>query len=193
MGEDEVDRWLPFYEPFFPSVVDARAFVAPLEALRRGDLNHPAKIMMHQTQRLISLSDDLPAIRKNNESLRLLFLLICAENIAKLADSFDGAGSSRAYVRNFFDWFLSPEQQRHLCSKIVRHDLKALSLQEVADEFYGVRCDVVHEGKYWGFHFHNGRTAMINTSPDVIASLTFTEFRELVVKGCINAISVFPR
>ena len=149
MGEDEVDRWLPFYKPFFPSVADARAFVAHLEALRLGDPDHPAKIMMHQTQRLISLSDDLPNIRKHNDTLRLLFLLICAENIAKLADGFDGAGGSKRYVRNFFDWFLSPEQQRYLCSKMVRHDLTALSLQEVADELYGVRCDVVHEGKYW--------------------------------------------
>ena len=192
MGEDAVDRWLPFYVPFFPSAADARAFVVPLEALRLGDQNHPAKIMMHQAKRLISLSDDLPSIRKDNESLRLLFLLICAENIAKLADGFEGEGSSKLYVRNFFRWFLLPEQQNYLCSAFTRHDCTPLSLQDVADALYGVRCEIVHEGKYWGFHFHDGRIAILNTEPDVIASLTFVDFRKLVVNGCINAISRFP-
>ena len=189
---DTVNRWLPFYEPFFASSAEARAFVAPLEALRLGDPRHPAKIMMHQTQRLISLSDDLPAIRKGNESLRLLFLLICAENIAKMANSFEGEGSSKAYVRNFFHWFLSPDEQQALRAAITRHDHARLSLQDVVDALYGVRCDVVHEGRYWGFHFHDGRTPMLNTEPDVIVSMTFLEFRALVVKGCINAITRFP-
>jgi len=192
MGADTLERWLPFYEPFFPSEADARVFIEPMEALRFGDPKHPAKIMMHQAQRLISLSDDLPTIRIGNESLRLLFLLICAENIAKLADGFKGEGSSKKYVRNFFSWFLSSEQQRDLCSALTRHDLTPLSMHEVVDTLYGVRCDVVHEGKYWGFHFNDGSTPMLNTEPDIIASLTLAEFRALVVKGCINAISRFP-
>ena len=112
--------------------------MAPLEALRLGDPSHPAKIMMHQAQRLISLSDDLPKIRRGNESLRLLFLIICAESIAKLADGFASEGSSKRYVRNFFRWFLLPEQQHYLCSAITRHDHTALSLQEIADVLYAV-------------------------------------------------------
>ncbi len=192
MAIDDIERWLPFYEPFFPSPAEADAFVTPLEALRLGDARHPAKIMMHQTQRLVSVSDDLPAIRHGNESLRLLFLLICAENIAKMADRFQGEGLSKAYVRNFFHWFLSPDEQRFLMSAITRHSRTPLTLQEAVDTLYRVRCDVVHEGKYWGFHFRNGDIPILNLDPDVIVSMTFSEFRWLVVKGCINGITRFP-
>lgn len=189
---DNIDRWLPFYEPFFLSSTEARAFVAPLESLRIGDERHPAKIMMHQTQRLVSLSDELPTIRKGNESLRLLFLLICAENTAKIADGFNGEGRSKAYVRNFFSWFLLTDEQQAIRAAITRHDHTPLSLQAAVDTLYGVRCDIVHEGKYWGFHFHDGRAPMLNSEPDVIVSITFPQFRSLVVKGCINAIRRFP-
>lgn len=192
MGIGDIERWLPFYEPFFPSAAEATAFVAPLEALRLGAAKHPAKIMMHQTQRLVSLSDDLPTIRQGNESLRLLFLLICAENTAKMADSYEGEGRSKAYVRNFFHWFLSQHEQRILRAAITRHDGVGLTLQEAVDTLYRVRCDVVHEGKYWGFHFHDGDVPILNVDPDVTVSITFLEFRCLVVRGCINAITRFP-
>ena len=122
MGRQRPNKWLLFYGPLFASVDDARGFVETLEALCNGDPRHPAKIMMHQTQRLISLADDLPSIRPNNETLQLLFLLIYAEHIAKLFKDFTGEGQSRAYVRNFFRWFLSLEQQQRLCAGILRHD-----------------------------------------------------------------------
>lgn len=193
MGSVNVDRWLQFFESFFPSTNAARAFVEPLESLPLSDPRHQARIMMHQTQRLVSLSDDLPTIRKGNEGLRLLFLLICAENIAKLANKYDDEGQSRAYVRNFFIWFLDADDQRTLCSGITHHDRRAMSVQEVADALYDVRCDIVHEGKYWGFHFHNGGTPMLNLEPDVIASMTLADFRALVVRGCIRAIQRYPQ
>ena len=192
MGTENVKRWLPFFESFFPTRTEARVFVESLEALRLSDPRHQAKIMMHQTQRLISLSDDLPQIRKGNEGLRLLFLLVCAENIAKLANKYEGEGQSKAYARNFFIWFLTPGEQEILCVGITHHDRRPLSLQQAIDALYGVRCDVVHEGKYWGFHFNDGKTPMLNTEPDVIVSLTLEDFRALVVRGCIRAIERYP-
>src|SRR5690606_10903130 len=124
MGSGNVGKWLRFYEPFFDSEQEAVAFVAPLEELRLGHPRHTAKIMMHQAQRLVSLADDIPKIRKGNETLPLLFLLVCAEHIAKLSDGFDGEGKSRAYVRNFFEWFLSKEQQEELTLGITTHERK---------------------------------------------------------------------
>lgn len=193
MGRVNVERWLTFFEPFFPIPADARVFVESLELLRLSDTRHQAKIMMHQTQRLISLSDDLPQIRKGNEGLRLLFLLVCAENIAKLANRFDGEGQSKAYVRNFFRWFLTTDEQEVLCSGITHHDRRQLSLQQAIDALYDVRCDVVHEGKYWGFHFHDGKTPILNLEPDVIVSLSLEQFRVLVIRGCIRAIKRYPQ
>lgn len=193
MGKGNVERWLPFFEPCFPAPADARVFVESLESLQLGDPRHQAKIMMHQAQRLISLSDDLPQIRKGNEGLRLLFLLVCAENIAKIANKFDGEGQSKAYVRNFFRWFLTSDEQGVLCSGITHQDRRPLSLQQAIDALYNVRCDVVHEGKYWGFHFNDGETPMLNTEPDVIVSLTLAEFRALVIRGCIRAVERYPQ
>jgi hypothetical protein len=192
MGALNITKWLPFFEPFFKSQVEAHQFIESLELLGIHDLRHPAKIMMHQTQRLISISDDFPKIRQSNEGLSLLFLLICAENIAKLAHKFDGDGQSKAYVRNFFNWFLSAEEQTDLRTGITHHNNQAMSLQAVVDTLYEVRCDIVHEGKYWGFHFHNGDTPTLNSNPDVIVYITLDQLRTLVVKGCIRAISNFP-
>jgi hypothetical protein len=187
MGSKGPNKWLRFYRPTFTSDDDTLAFVEPLEALRIGDPRHTAKIMMHQTQRLISLADDVPSIRRGNETLQLLFLLICAEHIAKLFDNFTGEGQSRAYVRNFFEWFLSLEEQQQLSVGITKHDRTPLSLRDAVDTLYDVRCDVVHEGKYWGFHFRRA-DPILNCQPDVIVSLTLSELRHLVVKGCTTAI-----
>ena len=193
MSTADPDKWLAFYSPFFESDGDARAFVTPLEALDLGDARHQAKIMMHQAQRLVSLADDLPKIRKGNETLQLLFLLVCAEHIAKLAHNFDREGLSRTYVQNFFRWFLSQEQQQQLSVGITKHDHNPLSLRQAVDALYHVRCDVVHEGKYWGFQFRVREDPILNCEPDVIVSLTLCEFRQLVVKGCINAIQTYPK
>jgi hypothetical protein len=193
MSTGDPDKWVAFYAPFFGGDINARAFVTPLEALRPGDARHPAKTMMHQAQRLVSLADDLPRIRKGNETLQLLFLLICAEHIAKLAHNFDREGSSKTYVRNFFRWFLSTEQQQQLSVGITKHDHNPLSLRQSVDALYRVRCDAVHEGKYWGFHFRVGEDPILNCEPDVIVSLTLREFRRLVVMGCIRAIQIYPR
>ncbi|MBD3671243.1 MAG: hypothetical protein HUJ29_10750 [Gammaproteobacteria bacterium] len=79
-----MEKWINFYEPFFPNRDDATSFVEKYEELCPDGKAHTAKIMMHQTQRLVSLADDIPNIRAGNETLPLLFLLVCAEHIAKL-------------------------------------------------------------------------------------------------------------
>jgi hypothetical protein len=66
--------------------------------------------------------------------------------------------------------------------------MSPLGFEKVVDLLYAVRCDVVHEGKYWGFSFHDGSTPMLNVDPDVTVYLTFKELRDIIVKGCINAI-----
>jgi hypothetical protein len=54
---------------------------------------------------------------------------------------------------------------------------------------YDVRCDVVHEGNCWGFAFHDGVTPMINVAPDVEARIRLRTLRDMVVRGCIKAVS----
>lgn len=184
-----MNTWLRFFDPHFPSQEALRGFIEPLEALDLGDPRHPAKIMMHQTQRLISIADDLPTIRSGKESLQILFLLISAENIAKMHDHFAGEGHSRAYVRRFFEELVSADDRRVLERSFATHAMQPISLRGIVDILYDVRCDVVHEGKYWGFHFHDGRTPILNTEPDVNVFIQLSAFRDIVVRGCIAAIS----
>ncbi len=193
MRSETSNKWLEFYKPFFADDDTAEAFVLMVENVSPENPRHAAKIMMHQTQRLISLADDVSSMRRNNETLQLLFLLICAENIAKLADDYNGESRSKPYVRNFFRWFLSPEEQTQLSTGIARHDYQPSTLDEAIDALYAVRCDVVHEGKYWGFHFRDGGGPVLHCEPDVTVSLTISEFRRMVVNGCIRAIQTYPR
>ncbi len=104
-----MEPWRSFYISFFENADDAEQFIAACEAKAPPDL--AAKVIMHQAQRLVSISDDLPQIRPHQEPLRLLFLLMCAENISKLQVDFTGEGKSRVHVRRFFNKFLCQEDR----------------------------------------------------------------------------------
>jgi len=186
-----MDKWIDFYAPFFESREAVSQFIEELENLGPEDVKHPAKIMMHQAQRLVSLADDLPQIRAQRESLQLLFLLICAEHISKLHANFEAEGQSRAYTRRFFEELVPEDDQIRLVSGFSSYDRSPLTVMEVADLLYDVRCDVVHEGRYWGFHFHDGKTPMLNTDPDVIVNMRLHQLRDIVINGCINAIMTY--
>lgn len=191
-GGDTTEKWFKFYRPFFATDEEACQFVTVNEDYAPDSPMHPAKIMMHQTQRLVSLADDLPKIRPTRDSLQLLFLIICAENIAKLYDNFAGEGKSRSYVRRFFTFFVPETYRNTLASGFVhRRPGRPFGIEEVADLLYNVRCDVVHEGMYWGFFFRHGDTTMMNIDPKVYAKISLSELRDIIVHGCINAINSY--
>ncbi len=184
-------NWVNFYEPFFKDRQSAIQFVEQCENLSPDNANHVAKIMMHQTQRLVSIADDLPQIRPQREVLQLLFVLICAEHIAKLHDGFTDEGKSRYYVRHFFESFLCDADQKTIGNGFIDNEdklLRPLGLKKTVDVLYDVRCDVVHEGNYWGLAFHDGRTPMVNVEPNVNVFIKFIDVRNIVIRGCIHAI-----
>ncbi len=188
-----MSNWVDFYESFFINRSETENFVKLYENLNSQDAKHSAKIMMHQTQRLVSISDELPTIRPGKESLQLLFLLICAENIAKLHDNYNKDGKSRYYVREFFNKHLSNNDKQQLKRGFLKVDSTQprFTLDEVIDLLYDIRCGVVHEGKYWGFNFQDGDVSLINIDPDVIVNIGLNDLRGLIVKGCINAIRTY--
>jgi hypothetical protein len=187
-----MEKWIAFYEQFFPSPNATQAFVEELEAVTDSTMpKHRAKIMMHQVQRLISLADDIIKVSGGRESLQLLFVLICTENIAKLFHNFDDEGQSKVFVRKFFSEFVVGDDRAALESSFFTHDLNHLNLHAIVDILYSVRCDVVHEGLYWNFHFQYGDISMLNTDPDVIVNITFAQFRAIVVRACIRAIKTY--
>lgn len=146
---------------------------------------------MHQTQRLISIADDFPSLRPEEESLQILFLLMCTENISKLHDGFKKEGKSRYYVHRFFENFLSDNDKQILENGFIDNSdihQKSLKLTKVVDMLYDIRCDVVHEGNYSFFHFQSGRIPMLNFDPNVTANLTYSQVRDVIVRCCISAI-----
>jgi len=187
-----MEKWIAFYEQFFSSTNATKAFVGELEAITDSTMTkHRAKIMMHQVQRLISLADDIIKVSGERESLQLLFVLICAENIAKLFHNFIDDGQSKAFVHKFFSEFVIGDDRDALENSFFTHDLKPLNLHDTVDILYSIRCDVVHDGLYWGFHFQSGNIFMLNTDPDIIVKITFAEFRAIVVRACIRAIKTY--
>jgi hypothetical protein len=186
-----MSKWIGFYCQHFSSPDEAEAFVASVEGLPPKHPKYPAMIMMHQSQRLISLADDVDAIRPNQYALKLMFLIICAENIAKLFHKYTGVGESKKHVRIFFDKFTSNEDKGILESGFKRHDHSNLTIDEVASDLYAIRCDVVHEGKYWGFQFKSHGMPMLNLGPDVNVHITYEEFKAVIARNCINAINSF--
>jgi len=121
----------------------------------------------------------------------VLFLIMCAENMAKLHDGFDHEGNSRKYVKKFFNEFLSTADQDTLgCGFVNYHSpgMRPIGFSKAVDLLYKIRCDVVHEGNYSFFAFHNGNMGMVNTNPDVSAEIQFVQVRDIVVRGCICAI-----
>jgi hypothetical protein len=185
-----MERWIAFYLPFFADHAHTETWVARCEA--QAPPNIRAKIMMHQAQRLVSIADDLPAIRRTAESLQVMFLLSCAENISKLHDNIADDGQSRAYVQRFFRLFVVGNDRDVLEHAFTDHDdrlLRPEPFECAVSLLYGVRCDVVHEGNFWGFAFHDGTTPMVNVDPDVIANIRLIDLRNVIVRGCINAIT----
>lgn len=186
-----METWVDFFVPFFDSRTAAEDWVAKCEAL--APHQNAAKIMMHQTKRLISLADDLPTIRPHAEPLQLLFLLICAEHIAKLHDGFSLEGQSRAYVHRFFESFVIDADRETISTAfadLMKYPCQPLPLKKAIDLLYDVRCDVVHEGKWWGFAFHDGVTPMVNVEPDVRVGIRLPALRDIIVRGCIRAVSI---
>ncbi len=186
-----MSKWTDFYCPQFPSPKDAQAFVASVEGLSPEHPKYIAMIMMHQAQRLISLADDIDNIRPHQYGLKLMFLIICAENIAKLFHKYNGDGESKKYVRKFFQEFTSEKDKATLENGFKRHNSRNLTIDEIASDLYTVRCDVVHEGKYWEFQFKSKETPMLNLDPDVNVYMSYEEFRAVVVRNCIGAIDSF--
>lgn len=186
-----MEPWLSFYSPHFESPASAGDFIRRCESLQPSSSDHMAKIMMHQTQRLVSIADDLPKFRPHAEPLQVLFLVMCAENIAKLHDEFGGEGQSRHYVRHFFNEFLSRPDKDCLSCGFTRNigGLPSIGFDGVVDLLYDIRCDVVHEGSHTDFAFHDGRSSMVNTAPNVTAEIQLVQVRDIIVRGCINAVN----
>ncbi len=146
--------------------------------------------MMHQGKRLLSIAQAMECVVAGREPLKLLFLLIAAENISKLHVSTDEDGRSRYHTKRFFRLFCTNEDKEKLlsCLEITQQES---TLDELIDVLYDIRCDVVHEGTYWGFDFATPETPSVltglNPNKVIRVKIKYQEFQDIVARGVICA------
>lgn len=188
MNTFNTTKWVEFYSEHNPDEDKVKEIVDLCMTLEHGDARFNARRMMLQGYRLTQISDAQSKVVIERDPLRLLFLLIAAENVSKMHDDFEGEGKSRVYVRMFFDQFCSDDEKGAISAGIGEH-LKPRDLQSSVDALYNVRCDVVHEGMYYDFHFMTNETPILNsTDPTIAVSITIDEFRLIVIKSIFRAV-----
>ncbi len=180
-------EWLNFYHDFFPDLASATEFVDRCEAQRPPDTT--AKLIMHQTQRLATLGDELRAGHPDGDALAVLFLLVTAENVSKLHAKFDGEGQSRHHVRRFFTEFSSEPDQTILAKGVRDAGDRPVGLAKTVDLLYGVRCDVVHEGRFWEFTLMKPDLPIVHAvnGSHFAIHLTLIDLRAVTIRTSIHA------
>lgn len=184
-----MEAWKTFYRPYFDSERLLSDFIETCEGLEPTDNRHRAKIMMHQGQRLISLSENASSLEAEKDPLKLFFLIVCAEAVAKLHADYKKEGQSKKFVRHFFHAFCTDEEQRALL-KGIEICRATPDIDKVVDALYRVRCDVVHEGQYWGFSFVTAKNKSMITGRDgqvIRVTITYNELKNIVCNGVIRA------
>jgi hypothetical protein len=138
-----------FYAPAIGGVEPARAFYDSLSGSGL-EARRAAKVILNQAARMIWIGDRIQEVSKGRPALPITFLIIAAEAVAKLADGFEDVGHSHAYVRRFFFDFCT-EDQRTRAHRALQWavPLPPPSPDDIADYLYSIRCDVVHEGRYF--------------------------------------------
>jgi hypothetical protein len=196
----EIKRWAAFVKPCFSDTIKAERFVKKCENLPKEKQN--AKLMLHQAQRLVTLADDIYKIRPR-DSLRVLFLISCAEAIAKLYENFTGECEVYKHVELFFTKLCDPKDIKSLNNAfyiltIKKQNKKFLCLHQAIRYLYTVRCDVVHEGRYWEFFFRSPdmqeqATPNFKKQELICSKITYDVLRNIVVKGATRAIDDYIR
>lgn len=193
--KETVDKLIEFYEPYFSYDENkTRKFVKQAVDTRQ---KQNIRAIILQTQRLIYLADNVDKIKAGRGALKLLFLIICAEAVAKLCKNFEGEGRSEYYVKMFFQEICDHQDWNFLSGAIITDKPgrpSVLSSVEFVDFLYEVRCSVVHEGRYWEFSFKDKSKLGVpfcyfgKTETTVVIGITYEELRDIIVRGAIRAI-----
>ena len=146
--------------------------------------------------------------------MRVLFLLSCAEMIAKLYYDYAGERKSYKYTRKFFVELCEASDQKRLHGSFsylqTNKNEVSLSLDEVIRFLYDIRCSLAHGDHAWEFFFRTqtsnstteygfidakvakGYRSYVQPKMDMkiwYSHITYQEFRDIVVRGAIKSIN----
>lgn len=156
-----------------------------------------AKIVLYQAARMLWLGEQIETIAKARPAFQVLFQLIAAELVAKLAYDFKGDGQSRKHVHLFFEEICS-DGHRGVMTGLFRDPRgPAITLPGIVDLLYDIRCDVVHEGRYFTFTMPDERGGVplvtIIGERHLIARAPICDLHQVVLEGAIlGALRLLP-
>lgn len=183
-----------FYSCAFNGMAGVRELI---ECIRKTSArDNDAKIVLHQSDRMIWLADRMDECAKGRPALQILFYIIAAEAVGKLVDGFEGEGRSKYYVRYFFEKICS-EDHHKILEQAFSDDCLHIKLRAAVDFLYSIRCDVAHRGQYFSYSLRNNPhdTPMLTPSGTghYIAYITSDELRQVVIEGTIlGALQFLP-
>jgi hypothetical protein len=178
-----------FYEEVFPNPKAARDFYSEVDGLPPE--HNTAKIILHQTARMVWLADKIDTVARGRPAFQILFYLIAAELVAKLVFQFKGRGKVGHYVLKFFTDICGNETKVRLGNSFKRTPYGDVSAEEAVQLLYHVRCDVAHEGMYYCFSLPlNERECPVLVNMDgesFTTDLLIGEIRRMVLEGAVLA------
>jgi hypothetical protein len=161
------------------------------ESVATPGLYSDAKIILHQTARMLWLADRIDEVAAGRPAFQILFYLTAAELVAKIASKYEGEGESKKHVQKFFSEMCGSSQKERLQKAFGTGGGVFLNLEAAINFLYGIRCDVVHRGQYYLFSLP--RTAddipllTGHGNNHVIAEITLPELRQIVLEGAVLA------
>jgi len=180
-------NYIDFFESAFDSRSEAQQFIEAVEKIPTDKCK--AGIVLHQTARMVWLGDRINEVAMKRPALQVLFHLIAAEAVAKIVKGFKGEGQSRQYVRLFFEDICSDEHRDIFGKTFSRLHAGYLSVRDTVDILYDIRCDVVHEGMYFGFSLpEKGESypeLTMSRNEPLTAYITIEKLRQIVIEGAV--------
>lgn len=188
----EHDEYLSFYRKFISPREDADHFVIACESSRLNGserpLRHPARLIMHQCYRLVTVAQEVHRFRPDDHSLQVLLLLTCAESAEKLRTNRLGTrGITKDVIKSFFLSLPAIEQQELISGCTDRIEESPVTLPEIVDGFYAVRNEAAHEGDFHSIWFAQERIATSSRGLSFDLRISLDDFTRIIVGGCINA------
>ncbi|MFH1993016.1 MAG: hypothetical protein ABIK98_11545 [Pseudomonadota bacterium] len=177
-----------FYKDAFSNTSELKIFFNQIEGLPSE--NNKALTILHQAARMIWLADRIEEVAKDRPALQILFYLIAAEAVAKIVRGFEEEGGSRKHVQIFFEEICN-NSHKAILSKAFDDLKKKYTVREAIDFLYNIRCDVVHEGKYFNLtlpdEFDDYPEITGRDKITLTAYISIKDLRKIVLEGSVLA------
>jgi len=178
-----------FYEGVFPSAKAAEDFYSEVDRLPPN--HNTAKVILHQTARMVWLADKIDDVARGRPAFQILFYLIAAEFVAKLVSNFKGRGKVGDHILKFFTEICCDETRVRLGNSFKRTPYGDVSAADAVGLLYGVRCNVAHEGMYYSFSLPLDKaegSVLVNLDGNTFTTdLLIEEIRRMVLEGAVSA------